>query len=108
MAPGEAPCTAPLTERYPTPLLPLVDRPFLQHVIEFCVHQGVRRFDFVLSHLPEKVEEFLGGGERWGSSFTCHLAREPSRPYRLLRVLDFAGGPDEPVLFGHADRLPRT
>jgi lipopolysaccharide/colanic/teichoic acid biosynthesis glycosyltransferase len=84
-----------------------VDRPFLQHVIEFCVYQGVRRFDFVLSHLPEKVEAFLGGGERWGSAFTYHLAREPSRPYRLLRVLDFADGPDEPVLFGHADRLPQ-
>src|SRR5262249_27495080 len=36
-----------------------------------------------------------------------HLAREPSRPYRLLRVLDFAAGADEPVLFGHADRLPQ-
>lgn len=107
MATGDSPGTDPLNERHPTPLLPLVDRPFLQHVIEFCVHQGITRFDLVLSHLPEKIEHFLGDGKRWGCTFTVHLARDPVRPYRLLKVLDLEGGPDEPLLLGHADRLPQ-
>jgi NDP-sugar pyrophosphorylase family protein len=108
IATGEGPDLAPLTERYPAPLLPLVDRPFIQHVIEFLVGQGVLRFDLVLSHLPEKVESFLGDGKRWGGRITYHLARDASRPYRLLRALSLDEKQDEPFLLGHADRLPQV
>lgn len=103
---GEWPGIAPLNERTPAPLLPLMDRPFLQHVIELLVSQKVAQFDMVLSHLPEKIEQFLGDGKRWGCKFTYHLARDPARPYRFLRTIqwpDFAG---EPILLGHGDRLP--
>ncbi len=34
IAAGEARLAAPLNERYPTPMLPLADRPFVQHVVE--------------------------------------------------------------------------
>jgi NDP-sugar pyrophosphorylase family protein/lipopolysaccharide/colanic/teichoic acid biosynthesis glycosyltransferase len=95
---------AQLIDRYPDPLLPLVDRPFLQHVIEYLARQGVRRFDIVLSHQPEVVERYFGDGTRWGCQFTYHLARDPQRPYRVLKTLDLSE--DDPVLLGHADRLP--
>src|SRR5437764_2986305 len=107
IATGESPGTEPLNEHYPTPLLPLVDRPFLQHVIESCVHQGIFRFDFILSHLPEKIEHFLGDGKRWGCTFTTHLVGDPLRPYRLLKILNFGDRPGESLLLGHADRLPQ-
>jgi NDP-sugar pyrophosphorylase family protein/lipopolysaccharide/colanic/teichoic acid biosynthesis glycosyltransferase len=97
---GAAPCI----DRYPDPLLPLLDRPFLQHVIEYLARQGVRRFDIVLSHRPEAVEEYFGDGTRWGCSFTYHLARDPGRPYRVLKSIAVAE--QDTVLLGHADRLP--
>src|SRR5262249_10913583 len=103
IATGEGPGVAPLDERYPVPLLPLVDRPFLQHVIEFLAHNGIKQIDLVLSHLPEKIENYFGDGTRWGSTITYHLARDPTRPYRLLRALHYDGNP---ILLGHADRLP--
>lgn len=103
IATGEGPGVAPLDERYPVPLLPLADRPFIQHVVEHLVSQGIRRFEFVLSHLPEKLEQFLGDGARWGCRFHFHLARDPARPYRLLRALKYE---EEVLLLGHADRLP--
>jgi len=102
--PGDWPGIAPLNERHPAPLLPLVDRPFLQHIVEYLVHLGVRKFDVVLSHQPEKFEQFLGDGKRWGCTFTFHLARDPERPYRLLRTMNYEEG--EPILLGHAERLP--
>ena len=95
---------APLIDRYSDPLLPLVDRPFLQHVIEYLARQGVRRFDIVLSHKPEAVESYFGDGTRWGCTFTYHLARDPGRPYRVVKSLDLSE--DGPVILGHADRLP--
>lgn len=107
IAPGLSPGMEPLNERYPTPLLPLVDRPFIQHVVEFIVEGGITRFEFVLSHLPEKIERFLGDGSRWGCTFRFHLARDPSHPYDILKA--FRLGEDTgPLLLAHADRLPQV
>src|SRR4051794_33610873 len=106
IATGEGAAFAPLNERYPAPLLPLVDRPFLQHIVEYLVEQGILEFDFVLSHLPEKIEHLLGDGTRWGSTFRFHLVGDASRPYRLLPTILPRDG-QEPLLLGHADRLPQ-
>src|SRR5262249_59015293 len=106
IATGHAPGTAALAERYPAPALPLVDRPFIQHLVEHVAGQGVKQFDFVLSHLPEQIEQHLGDGTRWGCRFTFHLARDAARPYGLLRALDLGPADGEPLLLGHADRLP--
>ena len=107
IAPGLSPGMEPLNERYPTPLLPLVDRPFIQHVVEYLVEGGITRFEFVLSHLPEKIEHLLGNGSRWGSVFRFHLARDPERPYDSLKIMNF-GNDTTPVLLVHADRLPQV
>src|SRR6266851_8068034 len=105
IATGESQGIKPLDDHYPVPLLPLVDRPFIQHVVEYYAAQGVTQFDFVLSRFPEKIEHHLDDGTRWGAKFRFHLARDSSFPYRVLKALDWASG-DGPILFGHADRLP--
>ena len=107
IAPGLSPGMEPLNERYPTPLLPLVDRPFIQHVVEFLVEGGITRFEFVLSHLPEKIEGFLGDGSRWGCTFKFHLARDPSHPYDIIETVHLRED-TEPILLAHADRLPQV
>ena len=104
---GLSPGMEPLNERYPTPLLPLVDRPFIQHVVEFLVEGGITRFEFVLSHLPEKIEGFLGDGSRWGCTFRFHLTRDPSHPYDILKTIRL-GEDAGPLLLAHADRLPQV
>src|SRR5215212_7642851 len=76
------------------------------------VDRGVTEFDFIISHLPERIEHLLGDGARWGSQFRFHLARDASRPYGMLRTLsgadtDDANGADGPILLAHADRLPQ-
>lgn len=94
-----------INERWPTPMLPLVDKPFIQHVMEFIIDQGGYESEIVLSHLPEEIEKTLGDGSKLGSRFTFHLAKEPSQPYDTLKSVSFehkAG----PVLLAHADRLP--
>ena len=97
----------PLNTYSPALLLPLVDRPFIQHVVEFLVDQGVSEFDFILSHFPEKIEQFLGDGTRWGSTFRFHLAREASRPLSVIKALPL-GNAEESILLVHADRLPQV
>ena len=106
IAPGLSPGMEPLNERYPTSLLPLVDRPFIQHVVEFLVEGGITRFDFILSHLPEKIEDLLGDGSRWGSVFRFHLTRNPAQPYDSLKIINLDNDAGS-VLLAHADRLPQ-
>jgi lipopolysaccharide/colanic/teichoic acid biosynthesis glycosyltransferase len=93
-----------LDESVPIPLLPLVDRPFLQHVVEYLVRQGVLRFDIVLCHLPEKIEASLGDGARWGCTFSYHLAPSEADAFRLARTI--IAGSSEPMVLGFGDSLP--
>lgn len=93
-----------LAERHTPEMLPLVDRPVIQHVVEMLVQQGVVEMDVIVSHLPEKIEALLGDGTRWGVKFYFHLVKDPARPYGALTLANL--GPDDTsCLLIHADRL---
>jgi NDP-sugar pyrophosphorylase family protein len=91
------------TER-PASLLPLGDRPVLQHIIELLVAQGVISIEFIVSHAPERIEALFGNGDRWGCSFRYHLAAQPERPYRSLKIISAAK--TKPWVLIHAERYP--
>lgn len=91
-------------ERAFAPMLPILDRPFVHHLVDHLVEHGANRIEFVLHHFPEKVEGLLEDGTRWGCQFRYHLAQDPGRPYRCLRVLS-AAEPGEKVLLVHAEVL---
>jgi NDP-sugar pyrophosphorylase family protein len=94
-----------LDERHPTHLLPLVDRPFIQHIVEYLEGQGISTFDFILHYYPEQCEHLLGDGTRWNSVFTFHLTSDADHPYRMLKTI-CGTQEDEAILVAHADRLP--
>jgi len=85
-------------------LLPLGDRPALQHIVESLVTQGITQIELIVGHGPERVEHLLGTGDRWGCSFKYHLAAQPDRPYRSLKVI--ASLTEEPWLLVHAEKFP--
>lgn len=85
------------------PLFPILDRPFLQHVVEALAARGIREIEFVVGPRADEIETVLGDGARWGCRFTWHLTRDPVRAARLLRAA--AAGPDR-VLIGRTDCLP--
>jgi hypothetical protein len=103
LAMGENSALDPLNSRFPAPMMPLVDRPFIQHVVEHIVARGVQEVHFFLNHLPESIEAHFGGGERWGCRFHYHLVRDDSALGRGLRSVAFSPGP---LLLASADRLP--
>lgn len=113
---GEHPRLPGLHEHIPIHLLPLVDRPFLQQMLESLAHQGCDQIDLVLSHLPERTEDLLGDGKRWGITIRYHLARSEPHAYRQValvgqelaaRVDPIAVPPRRAgLLVGHADRFP--
>jgi len=91
-----------LGSRIPSTLAFLLDRPFLQHVIEVCVNGGIKKFDVLLSAHPEKIEAALGNGKRWGVEITYHLLKDPSQFIRIFDTLKA----EHFFLFARGDRLP--
>ena len=68
-------------------LLPLVDRPILQHLIEFLLLEGIGSFELLIEHEAERVKAYLGNGARWGCSIRYHLVANPERLYEALARL---------------------
>lgn len=102
VATGESRCAGNCSPAEPRELTPVVDRPFVQAVVETLASQGIDRLDLVLAEEPERFERLLGDGCRWGVSITYHLVKDAQRPYRPLATL----GHHDPVWIAHADRLP--
>ena len=86
-------------------LLPLVDRPFIQHVVERMIDIGVTTFDIVLDKRTRAIQAHFGSGERWGCAIHYHYAQEGRYPFACLRTLENVV-PDEPILLITADALP--
>ena len=93
-----------LGDRLPSTLLPLVDRPFLQHVVEHLVDCGIAEIRVVLSHMPEKVEALFEEGQRWGIRIGYILAPSEDRAWAAVRSLSLS---EPAVLLGRGDVLPR-
>ncbi len=101
---GRNPRLHGLDEHLPLTLFPLVDRPLLQHIVEYLVSLGVRRFEFILNHLPETVESFMGDGARWGCTFGFHLFPTGESPFKQVQTI--VVGFEEEILLGRVDQLP--
>src|SRR5262245_66072525 len=82
----------PLTETTPKPLLPLVDRPILDHVLDHLVDHGVRDVIMSSPYLEETFDPFLRS--RGGvPSITWVTEREPlGTGGAIVSVLDVLGG----------------
>ena len=85
-------------------LLPLCDRPMIQHIIESLVVQGVTAVEILVGHAPEEVEALLGNGDRWGCRFRYHLEVQPELPYRSLKVITELR--EQPWVLVHASKYP--
>lgn len=85
-------------------LMPILDRPFVHHVVEALVDRGIDTIDFVLDDAASELEESLGNGERWGCSLRYHVPIDADRVGELFWVLGLGSAGD--VLIGRGDSLP--
>ena len=87
-------------------LSPLVDRPFLHHVVETIVGRGFRDVAFVLPEEHRSAEKSLGTGTRWGARFQYFAAGGTADIYDAVRRVSLNNG-TERILLAHSDRLPQ-
>ncbi|MBC8163045.1 MAG: NDP-sugar synthase [Roseiflexaceae bacterium] len=72
---GQGTRLRPLTCNIPKPMIPLVNQPFIEHMLENLRDQGVTEAILAVQYLAERFRESLGDGSRLG--LKVHIIEEP-------------------------------
>jgi NDP-sugar pyrophosphorylase family protein len=65
----------PLTLDIPKPLVPVFDRPVVDHIIDYLVGHGVDDVTINVHYFADAIEKYIGNGDRWNARIT--YLREP-------------------------------
>ena len=84
LAGGRGERLRPLTNALPKPMLPFHGKPFLEFLIARLASQGIRRVTLLLGFLPERIQEYFKGGERFGVTIDIRSPRRRMRPARAF------------------------
>ena len=66
LAGGKGTRLRPLTDNVPKPMLPVLNRPFLDFLIERLVSVGVTKIILAVGYKPESLVERYGRGQGFG------------------------------------------
>ncbi len=77
MAGGEGARLRPLTCDRPKPMVPLMDKPMMEYIIELLTRHGIKEQAVTLQYLPEQIKEYFGDGSSLSVSLHYSLEDEP-------------------------------
>ena len=77
MAGGEGSRLRPLTIGRPKPMVPLVDRPVLGHILELLKYHGITEVVITLQYMPSVIQDFYGDGSGLGLKITYVVEEMP-------------------------------
>ncbi len=77
MAGGEGTRLRPLTSMRPKPMMPVVNKPVMEHILGLVKWHGVREVVATLQFMPQAIEDYFGDGEEWGMDITYAVEETP-------------------------------
>ena len=77
LAGGEGTRLRPLTCNTPKPMAPILNRPFLEHMLSHLRGHGVDRAILTLCYLPDVIQSHFGDGQGMGTLLSYTLEEEP-------------------------------
>jgi len=66
----------PLTCNLPKPMVPVLNRPLLQHIIRHLQQHQITELILLLFYLPERIESYFGDGSKFGVNISYITASE--------------------------------
>ncbi len=66
MAGGFGTRIQPLTHSLPKPMVPLLNRPMMEHIVVRLRNAGITEIVVLLYYMPEVIREYFGDGSRFG------------------------------------------
>jgi len=115
LAAGKGTRVRPLTYEMPKPMIPIMGKPVMEYLVEELERHGFNEIMINVSHLPEKIENYFGNGERFGVeigySFEGHIEEGEIKSTALgsagglKRIQEFSGFFDDTFLVVCGDAL---
>jgi len=87
MAGGFGTRIQPLTHSTPKPMLPIVNIPMMEHILEKLVDVGMKKIVILLYYKPEVIKNHFQDGSKWGIEIEYVL---PDRDYGTAGAVKFA------------------
>jgi NDP-sugar pyrophosphorylase family protein len=56
----------PLTRNVPKPLVPVVNKPVMEHIVEMLARNGFKDIMVNLFYLGDQIQSYFGDGKKWG------------------------------------------
>ncbi|MEI6155109.1 MAG: sugar phosphate nucleotidyltransferase, partial [Deltaproteobacteria bacterium] len=66
---------SPLTSWTPEFLLPVVNKPIVEHLVELLARHHIEEILLIIKHMPYETEKYFGDGSRWGVRLSYSLLR---------------------------------
>ena len=67
----------PLTDSIPKSLVPVLNRPFMEHTFAYLKHYGIEDIILTLNYLPETIRDYFGDGGQVGVRLSYYIEEEP-------------------------------
>jgi mannose-1-phosphate guanylyltransferase / phosphomannomutase len=77
MAGGEGTRLRPLTSNRPKPMIPVMNKPVIEHMVNLLRGKGITDIIFSLFYLPENVQNYFGDGSDWDIRLTYSVEETP-------------------------------
>lgn len=77
MAGGGGTRLRPLTSLRPKPMVSVVNRPIMEHIVGLCHWHGIDEIVATLQFMPQVIQDYFGDGEEWGVSLDYAVEDTP-------------------------------
>jgi dTDP-glucose pyrophosphorylase/CBS domain-containing protein len=104
MAGGFGQRLRPMTADLPKPMIPIGDRPVMEHILTHLREAGIHRVNVTTHYRPEKITSYFGDGSALGLDIRYVEEKEPLGTAGALGLIDV---PTEPMLVINGDILTR-
>jgi UDP-N-acetylglucosamine diphosphorylase/glucosamine-1-phosphate N-acetyltransferase len=78
----------PLTSNRPKVMLPIANKPILEHLIIEVKEAGITDFIFVVGYCDEQVRSYFGKGEKWGVNIAYSEQRKQLGTADAIRIIE--------------------
>ena len=103
LAAGEGRRLEPLTNRRPKPMVPVANRPLLEHVVEAVTDAGIDRIVLVVGYRQERIRNHFGDGDDWDA--TIEYVEQSTQLGTGHAVLQAERVVDDPFVVLNGDRI---
>lgn len=77
MAGGEGTRLRPLTCKRPKPMMPVVNRPMMEYILELLKTHGIHEIGVTLQYLPGAIRDYFGNGADFGVHMRYYVEEVP-------------------------------